>query len=165
MTVSEFIVAEGNMCLVAAFMGMVLGLEYDCIRVFRRVLRHKKVWTMSLEDIVYWIVAAFQVFGLIYEQGDGVVRVFLLVMMILGTVLYRYAFGRYLVVYVSRILNFVLKPLKKVCLSVTIFIRKKKDATKSILNRRKAKRKSRRAAKQRSSEHEIGVEKREGDAV
>ncbi len=165
MNVSEFIVAEGNICLVAAFMGMVLGLEYDCIRVFRRVFKHKKVWTMSLEDIVYWVVAAFQVFGLIYEHGDGVVRVFLLVMMILGTVLYRYAFGRYLVVYVARMLNFALKPLKKVYSSVTIFIRKKKDATRSVLRKRKAERKSRKATKQRSSENEIGVEKREGDAI
>ena len=26
----------------ALFLGMVLALEYDCIRIFRRVIRHKK---------------------------------------------------------------------------------------------------------------------------
>lgn len=165
MNVSEFIEAEWSICLVAAYMGMVLAFEYDCIRVFRRVIRHKRVWTMSVEDILYWIVAAFQVFGLIYEQGDGVVRGFLIVMMLLGAVLYRYAFGRHFVVYAAKIINFVLRPLKNVLRSVTMFIKKKKVAIVNSHREKQALRKLRKTAKKRSKDNESGVEKREGTKI
>ncbi len=163
--VSDFIRAEGSICFVAAFMGMLLGLEYDCIRIFRRVIRHKHVWTMSLEDIIYWIVAAFQVFGLIYEQGDGVVRVFLVVTMVLGAILYRYAFGRFLVVYVSKILNFIFRPLKKLISSVTIKARNIRVAQRQACEERQVRRRQRRAARKRSRKDEAGVKKRKGNEI
>lgn len=154
MAVSEFIVSEGHICLVAAFMGMLLGFQYDCIRIFRRVFPHRHLWTMSLEDILYWIMAAFQVFGLIYEHGDGVIRLFLVVVLILGALLYRCALGKYYVLYVSRLLNLLLKPLKNVVSSVTIRFRRRIRRSRETI-----------AAKKRSQEDEVGVKKREGDAI
>ena len=58
----------------ALFLGMVLALEYDCIRIFRRVIRHKNIWVMSAEDILYWIYAAVTVFCMTYEVNDGILR-------------------------------------------------------------------------------------------
>ena len=60
----------------ALFLGMVLALEYDCIRIFRRVIRHKNIWVMSAEDILYWIYAAVTVFCMTYEVNDGILRGF-----------------------------------------------------------------------------------------
>ena len=59
----------------ALFLGMVLALEYDCIRIFRRVIRHKNIWVMSAEDILYWIYAAVTVFCMTYEVNDGILPV------------------------------------------------------------------------------------------
>ena len=61
----------------ALFLGMVLAFEYDCIRIFRRVIHHKNIWVMSAEDILYWIYAAVTVFCMTYEVNDGILRGFL----------------------------------------------------------------------------------------
>lgn len=115
---------EGQALLSALFFGMVLAWEYDCIRVFRRVVRHRRVWTMSAEDILYWMNVAVMVFCITYEVNDGIVRGFSLVGFVMGAVLYRYSFGRYYVKYVSKLINFVLKPLKKLVSLIRIIIRK-----------------------------------------
>ena len=52
--IAKLIWWEGRTLLSALFLGMVLALEYDCIRIFRRVIRHKNIWVMSAEDILYW---------------------------------------------------------------------------------------------------------------
>ena len=97
----------------ALFLGMVLALEYDCIRIFRRVIRHKNIWVMSAEDILYWIYAAVTVFCMTYEVNDGILRGFLVTGFLAGAVLYRYAFGTFFVKYTTKFINLCLKPLKK----------------------------------------------------
>ena len=67
----------------ALFLGMVLALEYDCIRIFRRVIRHKNIWVMSAEDILYWIYAAVTVFCMTYEVNDGIAIFVVIVEMVL----------------------------------------------------------------------------------
>ena len=99
----------------ALFLGMVLALEYDCIRIFRRVIRHKNIWVMSAEDILYWIYAAVTVFCMTYEVNDGFLA---------GAVLYRYAFGTFFVKYTTKFINLCLKPLKKALCLIKIGVHK-----------------------------------------
>lgn len=40
--ISQSIAREGMTLVLALFWGMVLAFEYDCIRVFRRIVRHKE---------------------------------------------------------------------------------------------------------------------------
>lgn len=122
--IANLIKWEGQALLSSLFFGMVLAWEYDCIRVFRRIVRHRRVWTMSVEDILYWMNAAVTVFCITYEVNDGIVRGFSLVGFVLGAVLYRYSFGRYFVKYVSRCINFALKPLKKIVSLIKIVLEK-----------------------------------------
>ena len=95
----------------ALFLGMVLALEYDCIRIFRRVIRHKNIWVMSAEDILYWIY-------------DGILRGFLVTGFLAGAVLYRYAFGTFFVKYTTKFINLCLKPLKKALCLIKIGVHK-----------------------------------------
>jgi spore cortex biosynthesis protein YabQ len=111
--IAELIYSESSVLLSSLFFGMILAWEYDCIRVFRRIVRHKKIWVMSAEDIIYWINAAFTVFRITYEINDGIVRGFLVVGFITGALVYHYSFGCFFVKYVSKAINFLLKPLKK----------------------------------------------------
>ena len=84
----------------ALFLGMVLALEYDCIRIFRRVIRHKNIWVMSAEDILYWIYAAVTVFCMTY------------------------AFCTFFVKYTTKFINLCLKPLKKALCLIKIGVHK-----------------------------------------
>ena len=108
----------------ALFLGMVLALEYDCIRIFRRVIRHKNIWVMSAEDILYWIYAAVTVFCMTYEVNDGILRGFLVTGFLAGAVLYRYAFGTFFVKYTTKFINLCLKPLKKALCLIKIGVHK-----------------------------------------
>ncbi len=111
--VSTLIIWEGSAFLSSVFLGMMLALEYDCIRIFRRIVKHRHVYTMAVEDIIFWFHVSIVVFCSVYEMNNGIVRGFIVVSQVLGAVLYRYAFGRYFVKYISKFLLFVLKPLKK----------------------------------------------------
>lgn len=110
---SQLISWEIGTFFMACALGMFLALEYDCIRILRRVFRHKGILLMSIEDIVYWINVSIVVFCFTYEYSDGVLRGFLVLSLLLGAWLYRYAFSRCFVKYVSMVITFLLKPLKK----------------------------------------------------
>lgn len=122
--IASLIKWEWQALLSALFFGMVLAWEYDWIRILRRVISHRSVWTMSAEDIIYWMNAAITVFCVTYEVNDGIVRGFSIIGFVLGALLYRYSFGRFFVKYVSKGINFILKPLKKVLSLIKIVIGK-----------------------------------------
>ena len=86
--ISQSIAREGMTLVLALFWGMVLAFEYDCIRVFRRIVRHKRVWTMSAEDIIFWINTGFMVFSIIYELNNGIIRGFVTAGFVAGAVIY-----------------------------------------------------------------------------
>lgn len=137
--VSELILWEGSTFLTSLFWGMLLAAEYDCIRIFRRVFRHKRVWGIVVEDILYWINAGITVFCVTYEISDGVVRGFSVVALILGAVLYRYAFGIYFVKYISKLIIFLLNPLKKLLRFIRMTLKKFGAKVKGVFVRKRAK--------------------------
>ena len=92
--INKSIGVEGMTLILSLFWGMVLAFEYDCIRVFRRIVKHKRVWTISVEDIIYWINVAITAFSIIYELNNGIIRGF-----VTGG-------------FIAFILQLVLKPLK-----------------------------------------------------
>ena len=57
--VSSLIIWEQSTFFAALFMGMMFAFIYDCIRVFRRVFKHKHVYTMAVEDILFWFYEAY----------------------------------------------------------------------------------------------------------
>ena len=75
MTVSENIFHELDFFAVSFALGILLVLVYDCLRIFRRLVRHGVVW-ISLEDLCYWIFTAFVVFAMLYQKRRRDPRVF-----------------------------------------------------------------------------------------
>ena len=53
----------------AVLRGMLILVIYDGIRIFRRVLPHG-VWSVALEDVLYWFLSALLVFQLIYRENE-----------------------------------------------------------------------------------------------
>ena len=106
--------------LSSAFLGMAAAFIYDCIRVVRRIIRHKKVWTIAVEDIIYWVCMSFLAFSATYNLSNGAVRGFMVVTAILGALLYRAVLGKYYVKYMTKLINFLIRPLKKLCRLISI---------------------------------------------
>ncbi len=111
---SDLLQWELSTVLSSVFLGMVAAFIYDCIRVVRRIIRHKKVWTIAVEDIIYWVCMSFLAFSATYNLSNGAVRGFMVVTAILGALLYKAVLGKYYVKYMTKLINFLLKPLKKI---------------------------------------------------
>jgi len=75
--------------------GIVLFLVYDGLRIFRTILRHTG-WVIGLEDVVFWIWAAFYLFSHFFIDTYGAVRGYQLLGVGLGGTIWEYGCGRFL---------------------------------------------------------------------
>lgn len=118
------ITLEVDIIVRAMLWGMILALEYDCIRIFRRVIGHYHLWSMSVEDILFWINVGFTVFAVTYNANNGIVRGFLIGGFVIGALVFRYSFSPLFVRLTSRGILFVLKTLKKFLTMIRMMVNK-----------------------------------------
>lgn len=104
---------EINSCLVSASTGMFLGMLYDILRIFRRVVIHRHRWVRDIEDILYGMATGFIVFAAAYRMNYGIMRGFFVVALLMGFFVYKKSLSDYLVNIISKIFVIALKPLKK----------------------------------------------------
>lgn len=164
MTVSENIFRELDFFAVSFLLGILLVLVYDCLRIFRRLVRHGTVW-ISLEDLGYWIVTAFVIFAMLYQKNDGLIRGFSIGGVVLGMLLYNQFISRYTVRYIVWILKKVIHFVEKVCKFIFAPFRKAAGAvsTKSmtVINKgRKLAKYSKKQLKKMRNEIKIGISKK-----
>lgn len=83
----EQIIQEGNFFLSSYLTGVFLLFFYDVMRFPRLLWNHGKLWKF-VSDYIYWVVAGFFVFVLIYQVNEGAIRGFAVMAMILGMLSY-----------------------------------------------------------------------------
>ena len=67
--VSDGIHQELVFLLISFALGEGLVMLYDVFRIFRKVVPHGVIW-ISVEDVLYWIVAALLIFGMIFQESS-----------------------------------------------------------------------------------------------
>lgn len=85
---------EGWLMVLSLITGAWLMLAYDTLRVFRLIIRHGSFWT-GLEDFFYWLYAGLVTFILLYEQNDGIFRIYVIVGVFGGMILYDRLISRF----------------------------------------------------------------------
>lgn len=70
---SEVVRGEALFFLASIITGIVLVWSYDIFRIFRKIVPHHSI-AVNAEDLVYWFIVAFIIFGMIFEQNDGALR-------------------------------------------------------------------------------------------
>ncbi len=105
---AEIVWESGTLCR-TLWWGMVFAAEYDTIRIFRRIVKHKTLLVPALEDIVYWMYISVKVFSICFYVNDGVIRAFIIAGFIMGAGLYAKALSRYYIKYGVRLINYVIK--------------------------------------------------------
>ena len=97
---------QGELLLAAdAFLaGVFLAVCYDILRIFRNIADHNPFW-VGIEDILYWCVSGIYLFGLIYRENDGRIRIYVLIFTAVGALLYHAGPSRILVKYISAVLR------------------------------------------------------------
>lgn len=131
-TISGTILNEAIFWLRAVLLGAQLLFLYDLLRIFRRVIIHKKAITIGLEDFLYWLVSACLIFRLLYRFNYGVIRWFAVLAVLTGMLLYHQTLSKPFVSYTSKWLKIALNILKRpfVCI-----FRKFQKAQKRVISR------------------------------
>lgn len=106
-------VNENSFVIYAMIMGVFITFLYDIIRIFRRVVPHGSFLT-ALEDIVFWIYSASEVFLLMYHESDGTLRWFAVLGAMAGMFCYKKLISGPFVKYVSFLLNKIVLLAKKI---------------------------------------------------
>lgn len=112
---------EVKLFLASVLWGIGLVILYDCIRIFRRVVKHNKLWA-GFEDLLYWAVSAVLIFRMMYRINDGSIRGFAIVGVVIGMTLYHYSISEWVVrmmaagvhksIYgTKKTIQFIMKPL------------------------------------------------------
>lgn len=115
------IVYEINTFCKAIMLGVMWGVIYDILRVFRRV-KKCKVLRMGIEDTVYWFIMSVILVVFLYHNNGGIIRAYVIIGIAMGMFLYELSIGRFAVKYLSeffcwfnkKIYKFIHWVLKKV---------------------------------------------------
>lgn len=164
MTVSENIFHELDFFAVSFMLGILLILAYDCLRIFRKIVRHGTFW-ISFEDLAYWVVTAFAIFAMLYQKNDGLIRGFSIGGVALGMLLYNQFISRYTVRYIVWFLRKIIHFVDRICKTVFAPFRKAAGAVSTrsaiVLNKgRKFKKYAKKQLKKMRNEIKMGITKK-----
>lgn len=133
---SQVILEELQVVAVAFFSGVLITLVYDLLRIFRRVISHGNLW-IGFEDLIFWIWTALWIFSVLYRENDGNLRMYTIIAMALGMILYHRTVSEPFVKFtgkiLKKILQIVLYPLKLLKIYIIFFGKKLKKIGKHII--------------------------------
>ena len=125
---------ENEFLLHALYMGIFLTFIYDLFRIFRKVVPHNGFF-VSMEDLLFWVYCAEEVFLLMYHESDGTLRWFAVLGAMVGMFLYRKLVSPLFVEYTSKVLlrlfDFLQKVLHFLSRPLAFLLRKTGNGVKS----------------------------------
>ena len=113
--------------------GMIIGLLFDIFRIFRKSFKTND-FIIYIEDILFWILAGISIIFFMYKFAGGNLRLFMLMGLIIGGIIYIISFSR-IIINVSmiiinnilkQIIKFLILPIKILKSKTKLFIRKNK---------------------------------------
>lgn len=104
--------AQAELFMVCAGSGFILGFSYDIIRILRRLFRHNFI-VMAGQDFLYWCVSAVFIFMLLLCADDGKIRLFNILGIFLGMIIYFSAISDFIVHFFTKAVKLILfRPAK-----------------------------------------------------
>jgi len=97
--------------------GTAIGLLYDAFRVIRKTARHTGL-AVTLEDFIFWVAATGLTFYYMLHRNYGEIRLFSLIGVTVGILLYFTTVSRWVVIVLVSIVNY----LKRVIIAVVRII-------------------------------------------
>lgn len=114
--------------LQACLLGGIIGALYDVFRVLRLAFKTNK-YIILIQDLIFFILAAILTFVFLLINGDGQIRIFVIIGEILGFIIYFFTIGvivvkssRFIINVIKTILMFLYKILIKPFVKIFIFI-------------------------------------------
>ncbi|MCL2405832.1 MAG: spore cortex biosynthesis protein YabQ [Defluviitaleaceae bacterium] len=92
--------------LSTVIVGAAIGLFYDAFRVLRKTARHNKL-AVTLEDLFFWVTATGLTFYYMLHRSYGEIRLFTLLGIACGILLYFATVSRWVVVVLVAVVNYL----------------------------------------------------------
>lgn len=95
----------------AVWIGIVLLILYDILRIFRGVIPHSGTW-ITIEDLCYWILCAVYIFCRMYQENHGMIRLFVFAGILLGMLCYHCTLSPFFVSFFVTLFRIPIKYIK-----------------------------------------------------
>lgn len=125
---SKLFIVQSILFFRMLFNGICFGILYDCLRAFRRVVRHRNVF-VAIEDFCFVSVMLAQLIYLLQIYLVGNIRYFVVLGILVGITLYIYTISSVWMFLIYHILlvakkcsKNIKKMLKKVAKTVNIMV-------------------------------------------
>lgn len=119
--------------------GAVITLVYDVLRIFRRVFSHGNFW-IGAEDFFFWIWTSFWIFSVLYRENDGAFRLYTILAMVLGMIVYHGTVSELFVKILGnglrKFVNVLVYPLKMLKIPIIFLGKKLKNRIQRIIMKR-----------------------------
>lgn len=103
---NKTIFSDFEFFLASLLLGAILLFLYDCIVIWRKILRHHPIF-IALEDILYWGASGVTAFLLMYQMNYGILRGFAIIGIALGMLLYYNIISKRVLAIANSILNWL----------------------------------------------------------
>ncbi len=141
---SRVILGELRVVVTSFFCGALITVVYDVLRIFRRGIYHSNFW-IGVEDLIFWIWTALWTFGVLYRENDGNLRLYTMLSMGAGMILYHMSISEPLVAFLGRVLRwivvFFIKPFSLVKFYMIFWGKKLKKYLSGIIMKTKSRKK------------------------
>lgn len=97
--------------------GVAIGLLFDFFRIMRKSFKTSDFITY-IEDILFWILTGFTILYCIFVFNHGEIRLFMLLAIGIGVLIYMLLFSSYIIKINVAIINF----FKKIILKISVFL-------------------------------------------
>lgn len=94
----------------AALTGLILRGCYDFLRAFRRLIKHNYA-VVGIEDGLYCLAGAWLTFNMFLYENDGAVRLFALIGMAVGAMVYHFGPSEIVTKSLCRLIKIIFCPM------------------------------------------------------
>jgi spore cortex biosynthesis protein YabQ len=115
--VNALLLSQFNTVFIFCLTGLGIGLLFDFFRIQRKVLRTCDIITY-IQDILFWIFSGILIIFVIMKYTNGEIRIYMILGMLIGIILYFLIFSKYIMKIFVTILGFLLNIIRKLLLTI-----------------------------------------------
>lgn len=130
---NQMITEQSLLFLTAVQIGVLMGVLFDLIRIFRKLIKHPN-FLVQIEDMLYWVICGFIGFYMLYICNYAEIRPYIFIGIVLGGVFYFTTFSIifmkiativifYIKAFIRRLIELILIPLKGILAMIRIPLR------------------------------------------
>lgn len=82
--------------LYSVLSGMLIAFIYDVFRIKRKAIKTGNIG-IYFEDLIYWVIVATIMFGMVYLSNDGEIRGYIFIGVVIGISLYVLVFSKIII--------------------------------------------------------------------